>query len=142
MQTTQATKPVSAKVIEVKTHLIDVKGRILGRVANEIAHLLQGKHKTNYVPYLDMGDSVVVINAKHVLVTGNKRDDKIYTNYSGYPGGLTSTTFKKLLERRPDEIIRHAVSGMLPKNKLRDRRLAKLHIYGEAEHPHGNKISK
>ncbi|MEN9327554.1 MAG: hypothetical protein RI947_362 [Candidatus Parcubacteria bacterium] len=141
-QIKQSTKPVSSKSINREWHIIDMKDQVLGRSANEIAQLLQGKHKTNYVTYLDMGDNVVVINAKLLKVTGSKTDDKIYTYYSGYPGGLKEVPLKTLLDRKPSEVIRHAVSGMLPKNKLRDRRLARLHVYADEKHPHGDKITK
>lgn len=137
----QSTKSISAKSIQRKWHLIDVSGKILGREAVAIAQLLMGKSKVNYVPYLDNGDSVVVINAKQVEVTGKKRDEKEYDSYSGYPGGRSTTTFKRLIERKPDAVIRNAVAGMLPKNKLRQKRLARLFIYSDDKHPYGNKFS-
>jgi len=139
-QLTKSNKPVSAKTIERKWHLIDVKGKIVGRIAPEIAKLLQGKGKVDYAPYLDNGDYVVVINAKDVKFTGKKLDDKIYTRYSGYPDGLKQTTAGELLRRNPTRIVKEAVSGMLPKNKLRDRRLARLYVYPEATHPYQHKL--
>ena len=138
----QTTKPVSSKEIKREWLLIDVKGQILGRIANDISRMLQGKHKSNYMPYLDQGDHVVVINAREVAVSGSKAEDKTYTYYSGYPGGLKEVPFSKLQDQKPEEIIRHAVSGMLPKNKLRDRRLARLHIYADDKHPHAEYIKK
>lgn len=137
-----STQPISAKDIQREWHLIDMKKQVLGRITNHIATLLQGKHKRNYVANLDMGDNVVVINAKELVVTGSKPEDKIYTNYSGYPGGLREVSLKTMMEKKPEEVVRHAVSGKLPKNKLRDRRLARLHIYAEAHHPHADKITK
>ncbi|NTU72614.1 50S ribosomal protein L13 [Candidatus Roizmanbacteria bacterium] len=139
---TRSTKSVSAKNIVQKWHVIDAKNKILGRIANEIAHLLQGKHKTTYVPHLDSGDYVVVTNAKHVVVTGNKKKTKEYSYFSGYPGGLKTVTFETMIEKNPGEVFRHAVSGKLPKNKLRDRRLARLYVFGEAEHPYSDKVTQ
>lgn len=137
---TKSTKPISSTDINRSWHIIDLDGKVLGRAAQEISTLLQGKLKVNYAPYLDAGDNVVVINAKKVIVTGKKAESKEYTRYSGYPGGLTTETFAALIVRRPDEVIRRAVSGMLPKNKLRDRRLARLHIFPDARHPHGDLV--
>lgn len=137
---TQSTKPLSGQNIKRKWHIIDVKGKILGRVTPQIGKLLQGKHKTDYVSYLDTGDYVVVLNAKEVTISGKKSISKTYTNYSGYPGGLKKITFEKLLEKNPTEIIRRAVSGMLPKNKLRDRRLTRLYIFSDGKHPYQDKF--
>lgn len=128
-----STNVVSAKNIIRNRHLVDAKGKILGRLASEIANLISGKTKINYVPYLDQGDFVVVTNAKDIVVTGKKINQKKYIRHSGYRGGLKVETFSKLSKRRPEEIIRHAVSGMLPKSKLGDKMIAKLHVYaGEA----------
>lgn len=137
---TKSTKTISEKAIIRKWHLIDVNGKILGRIANEIATVLQGKDKVIYVPNIDTGDYVVVINAKNITVTGKKADTKTYTNYSGYPSGLRTVSYQAQLKKKPEEIIRHAVSGMLPKNKLRDRRLARLFIYADNNHPYADKI--
>ncbi|MBI5127604.1 50S ribosomal protein L13 [Candidatus Roizmanbacteria bacterium] len=139
---TQQTKSVKAKEINRKWHLFDVKGKILGRMASEISQLLQGKNKVNYVSYLDMGDYVVVINAKKVAISGRKNKTKVYTNYSGYPGGLRMVTYEKLLEQNPGLIIKNAVSGMLPKNKFRDVRLNRLFIFADENHPYKNKFIK
>lgn len=122
-------------------HLIDMKGQILGRIAPGIAKFLQGKQKAAYSSHLDNGDYVVVINASAVQVTGKKRRDKIYTSYSGYPGGLRQQTLQELLTAKPEEVIRRAVSGMLPKNKLRDRRLARLFIFKDSKHPYQDKFT-
>jgi len=119
---TISTKPVKAKEIKRDWHLIDASSKILGRLAPEIVKVLQGKHKRNYVPYLDMGDYVVVINAKKVIVSGKKADQKIYTRYSGYPGGLKEISFNKLLEEKPEEIVKRAVSGMLPKKQTEKKK--------------------
>ena len=123
-------------------HVIDLQDQVLGRAATQIANLLMGKNKSYFVRNLDCGDYVVVVNAKDFIATGNKEKKKIYTRYSGYPGGLRSETLGSLRNRRPIEVIRHAVSGMLPKNRLRDRMLTRLYIYEGAEHPHGDKIGK
>lgn len=137
---TKSTKPVKEKEVKRNWHLFDAKGKILGRFVSEITKFLLGKHKPNYVPYLDMGDYVVVINAKEIVVSGKKEENKLYTRYSGYPGGLKTITFKELKKNRPTEIIRHAVAGMLPKNKLRKKRLARLYIFENEEHPYKNKF--
>jgi len=137
---TISTKPVKAKEIKRDWHLIDASSKILGRLAPEIVKVLQGKHKRNYVPYLDMGDYVVVINAKKVIVSGKKADQKIYTRYSGYPGGLKEISFNKLLEEKPEEIVKRAVSGMLPKNKLRKKRLTRLYVFADENHPFADKF--
>ncbi len=133
---TKSTKPVSAKNIKRDWYLIDVKGKILGRAATRITSCLQGKHKVTTVPYLDSGDVVVVINAKDILLSGNKLKQNKYSFYSGYPGGLREISAGELLKKNPTELIRHAVSGMLPKNKLRDVRLARLFIFSDEIHPY------
>lgn len=137
----QSTKSISAKSIQRKWHLIDVNGKILGREAVAIAQILMGKSKVNYVPYLDNGDYVVVLNAAAIEVSGKKRDEKEYDFYSGYPGGRRVTTFKRLIEEKPDAVLRNAVAGMLPKNKLRQKRLARLFIYADDKHPYQNKFT-
>ena len=142
VQITKSTKPESQKSITRKWKLIDLEGKILGRAANEIAAHLIGKSKVTYVPYLDGGDNVVVINAKKVTISGRKAEDKEYTFFSGYPGGLRRLSFKALLEKNPDKLIRHAVTGMLPKNKLRDQRLARLHVFPDAKHTFNDKFNK
>ncbi len=128
------------KQVERRWHLIDVKDQILGRSATKIARLLSGKDKVEYVPHLDLGDHVVVINAKEVAVTGKKERQKIYYRHSGYPGGLRAETLRELRERRPEEIIRRAVKGMLPKNKLQKPMLKRLHIFAGAEHSFKDKF--
>jgi large subunit ribosomal protein L13 len=113
--------------------VVDAEGQVLGRLAARIARILIGKDKPSYTPSLDCGDHVVVINAEHVKLTGNKIDQKIYRHHSGYPGGLKEIPIRALLQRRPEEVIREAVLGMLPKNKLRARRARKLRVYAGKE---------
>lgn len=136
----QSTKPVKASDIKRGWYLVDVTDKVLGRIAPEIAKLLQGKHKVNYAPYLNGGDYVVVINAAKVRLTGKKAKTGYYTYYSGYPGGLKKVSFQKLLKDKPEELIKHAVSGMLPKNKLRDQRLKRLFIFVDEKHPYEDKL--
>jgi large subunit ribosomal protein L13 len=116
--------------------LIDAGDKILGRVAAEIASRLRGKHKPIFSPYTDTGDFVVVINAEKIALTGKKLDDKMYHHYSGYPGGLKSISAGKLLKKKPEDVIRIAVKGMLPKNSLGRMMLKKLKIYAGNKHPH------
>lgn len=110
-------------------HNIDATNRILGRLAAEIANLLRGKNKANFVPYLDMGDQVTVTNTDKIKVTGKKMKDKIYYHHSGYPGGIKETRLEEALEKDSREVVRKAVYGMLPKNKLRDKMINKLKLY-------------
>jgi large subunit ribosomal protein L13 len=117
-------------------HLIDAEAKTLGRLATQIADILRGKRKPEYTPHVDTGDFVVVVNAEKVRVTGNKRDDKLYRRHSGYPGGLRSRTLGDMLERRPEQVIRLAVRGMLPRNRLGRQQLRKLKVYAGPEHPH------
>jgi large subunit ribosomal protein L13 len=113
--------------------VIDADGQVLGRLATRVARLLIGKDKATYTPHLDCGDHVVVINAELVKLTGNKIDQKVYRHHSGWPGGLKEESVKSLLSRRPEEVVREAVLGMLPKNKLRARRAKKLRVYAGKE---------
>lgn len=113
--------------------VFDAEGVVLGRLATRIARMLIGKDKANYTPHLDCGDHVVVINAERVKLTGNKIDQKIYRHHSGYPGGLKEIPIRVMLQRRPEEVVREAVLGMLPKNKLRARRAKKLRVYAGSE---------
>ena len=132
----------TTKVADIKRewHLIDVKDETLGRVSTKIAGLLMGKSKPYFVRNLDLGDYVVIINAKDVKVTGNKETQKKYYGYSGYPGGFKSEALQHLRERRPTEIIKHAVSGMLPQNKLKSKMLKRLLIFVDAEHTYKDKF--
>ena len=122
--------------IELEWQLVDAEGKTLGRLATQIADTLRGKDKPQYTPHVDTGDFVVVVNAEKVAVTGNKLDDKRYYRHSGYPGGLRSRTLREQLDRRPEEVIRKAVKGMLPRNRLSRAQLRKLKIYAGPEHPH------
>lgn len=135
-QVTTSTRPIKAKEIERSWHLVDLDGKILGRELTHMATFLQGKNKRDFAPYLDCGDHVVVINASKVKVTGKKLEKKEYNTYSGFPGGRKTIKLGQALIRNPQQVVRHAVSGMLPKNKLRDVRLSRLHIYEDAKHPH------
>lgn len=117
-------------------HLVDADGMVLGRLSTEVARLLRGKHRPYFAPHLDTGDHVVVINASKVVLTAGKADDKFAYRHSGYPGGLRKTSYAELLDRSPEELIRRAVRGMLPKGTLGRQQLAKLKVYAGPEHPH------
>ena len=132
-------KTYTAKPGEVtrEWYLVDADGQTLGRLATLIADTLRGKRKPQYTPHVDTGDFVVVVNAEKIAVTGNKLDQKIYYRHSGYPGGLKERTLREQLERRPTEVLRKAVKGMLPKNRLAAKQLTKLKIYAGPDHPHG-----
>ncbi|KAJ1667298.1 54S ribosomal protein L23, mitochondrial [Coemansia sp. RSA 1646] len=123
-------------------HLVDVRGQVLGRIGSQIAQTLMGKHKPIYDPSSDCGDYVVVINAKHIAVSGRKREQKQYWSHSQYPGGLKQITMERLQEKNPEKVIEKAVSGMLPKNRLRKVRLARLLVFPDAEHPYAGNIMK
>jgi len=116
--------------------VVDATGQTLGRLASRVATVLRGKHKPVYSPSIDTGDHVIVINADKIHVTGRKLDQKIYYRYSGYPGGLKETTLRNMLDKRPTRVIRLAVRGMLPKNRLGRQMLKKLKIYAGSDHPH------
>jgi large subunit ribosomal protein L13 len=116
--------------------VVDASGKTLGRLATQIADTLRGKRKPEYTPHCDVGDFVIVVNAEKVAVTGKKREEKLYFRHSGYPSGLRTRTLGDLLERRPEEVIRLAVKGMLPRNRLGRAQLRKLKIYAGPEHPH------
>ena len=122
--------------VERKWYVVDAEGQTLGRLATEIATILRGKNKPQYTPHVDTGDFVVVVNAEKVAVTGRKAEQKVYRRHSGYPGGLKETSYEQLMERRPTEILRRAVKGMMPKNRLARQQLRKLKIYAGPEHPH------
>lgn len=134
------TQPTKGAEIQREWYLIDVKDETLGRIATRIAQLLQGKGKAHFVRHLDVGDRIVVINAGLVKVTGKKLQQKQYTRYSGYPGGLKKEQLRNLLARKPEEVIRKAVAGMLPKNRLRKRLLRRLYVYSAAKHPFADKF--
>lgn len=139
MKSSSATKQSD---IKREWHLIDLKDKVLGRISTEIAKLLMGKGKPYFVRNLDCGDYVVVINADVVKVTGKKEDQKKYYRYSGYPGGLTTETLAKLRQRKPEDVIIHAVKGMLPQNKLRAKMLNRLLVFKGEDHPYKDKFKK
>ena len=116
--------------------VVDASGKTLGRLATQIADILRGKRKPEYTPHCDTGDFVIVVNAERISVTGNKRKEKRYYRHSGYPGGLRSRTLEEMLARRPEEVIRLAVKGMLPRNRLARTQLRKLKVYAGPDHPH------
>lgn len=124
------------KEIDKKWFLVDAKDKVLGRIATQVAMRLRGKHKPIFTPHADTGDFVVVVNADKVVLTGRKWDQKNYYRYSGFIGGLKQITAKKLLEKKPEDIFRFAVKGMLPKNSLGRRQLKKLKVYAGPDHPH------
>jgi large subunit ribosomal protein L13 len=117
-------------------YVVDAEGQTLGRLATRIADTLRGKLKPEYTPHIDTGDFVVVVNAEKIVVTGNKLADKRYYRHSGYPGGLRSRTLQEMLDRQPEEVIRKAVKGMLPRNRLARAQLRKLKVYAGPDHPH------
>src|SRR5436190_20605271 len=131
-------KTWNAKTGEVPRawYVVDAEGQILGRLATRIADTLRGKDKPQYTPHTDTGDFVVVVNAEKIGVTGKKMDEKMYRRHSGYPGGLKERTLREQLQRRPTDVLRKAVKGMLPKNKLANAQIGKLKIYEGPEHPH------
>lgn len=117
-------------------YVVDADGKTLGRLATVIATTLRGKNKPQYTPHIDTGDFVIVVNAEKISVTGKKLTDKLYRRHSGYPGGLKTRTLQEQLDRRPEEVIRHAVKGMLPRNRLARRQITKLKVYAGPGHPH------
>lgn len=131
-------KTFSAKPAEVRRdwYVIDAEGKTLGRMATEIARRLRGKHKPEYTPHVDTGDYIVVVNAEKVQVTGNKASNKTYYRYSGFPGGMKSLTFDKMVQRAPERLIEIAVKGMLPKNPLGRAMIKKLKVYAGPDHSH------
>ena len=131
-------KTFSAKKEEVERswYIVDAEGKVLGRLATEVAKVLRGKHKPIYTPHVDTGDHVIVVNADKIRVTGDKLDAKIYYRHSLYPGGLKQRTLREMLDKFPERVIEKAVRGMLPKNKLGDHMITKMKVYAGATHPH------
>ncbi len=131
-------KTVSTKPADVTRdwYVVDAEGKTLGRMATEIARRLRGKHKPEYTPHVDTGDYIIVVNAEKVRVTGNKAKDKMYYRHTGYPGGLRSMSFEKMVDHAPERTIEFAVKGMLPKGPLGRAMYAKLKVYAGTEHPH------
>lgn len=136
------TTVTKGNIINRSWHLVDLENKTLGRVCVEIANILMGKNKVDFSPNRDAGDYVVAINASKVIVTGNKAKEKIYYSYSGFPGGLKELTFSELLARDPARLISHGVAGMMPKNKLRDKRLTRLKVFVGPDHSYNEKINK
>ena len=126
----------SNESIERKWYLVDGKDQVLGRMASQIASVLRGKHKPGFSPHLDLGDHVVVINADRIRVTGRKLDQKTYTRYTGYPGGLRKVNLNQMLQKKPERAVKLAVRGMLPKNRIGRQMIRKLRVYTGPEHPH------
>lgn len=122
--------------IESKWYIIDAQGKSLGRVATEAAKLLRGKHKPTYTPTIDTGDHVIVINCKDAVLTGKKLDQKMYRYHTGYVGGLKEITYREMMAKKPEEVVAHAVSGMLCKNKLRSRMMTRLRVFAGPNHDH------
>ncbi|MFV0477201.1 MAG: 50S ribosomal protein L13 [Parahaliea sp.] len=131
-------KTFSAKAEDVSRdwYIVDASDKTLGRLASEIAHRLRGKHKPEYTPHVDTGDYIVVVNAEKIRVTGNKTKDKMYHHHTGYPGGLKSISFEKLIDKAPERVLQGAVKGMLPRNPLGRAMFKKLKVYAGTEHPH------
>ncbi|RNC69388.1 MAG: 50S ribosomal protein L13 [Desulfuromonadales bacterium] len=132
----KTTKVAKTEEVTRDWYLVDADSKVLGRMATEIANILRGKKKPIFTPSVDTGDFVIVVNAEKVQLTGNKLADKVYYSHSGFPGGLKEITAGKLIEKKPEDLIRKAVKGMLPKNKLARHMLKKLKIYAGGEHPH------
>ncbi len=131
-----STHVVKLDEIEHKWYTIDAEGKVLGRIASDIAYILRGKHKPNFTPSMDNGDYVVVLNAEKIAVTGNRLESKMYYRHSGYPGGLRSMNLLRMMQIHPERVLENAVRGMLPRTKLGDAMLLKLRIYTGATHPH------
>jgi large subunit ribosomal protein L13 len=130
------TPHMSKEKVEKRWYLIDANGKVLGRLASEIAKILRGKKKAIFSPHVDTGDFVIVVNAEKVKLTGDKLKGKLYYHHSGYPGGLKAIAAEKLLANKPEELLRRAVKGMLPKNKLGSKVFTKLKVYAGPHHPH------
>jgi large subunit ribosomal protein L13 len=126
----------TAQTVEKEWFVVDAQGATLGRLATQVASILRGKHKPTYTPHADAGDFVVIVNAGKVHLTGRKMDQKMYYWYTGYPGGIKGRTARQMLDRKPEEVLRRAVKGMLPKNNLGRKMMTKLKIYASPEHPH------
>ena len=137
MEGLQKTYSMKASEIEKSWYVVDASEKILGRLSTKVASILRGKNKPDFTPHLDMGDYVVVINADKIALSGTKADDKKYFSHSGYPGGDKFTNIKKIMDKKPEFVIMHAVKGMLPKNRLGRKLLKNLKIYAGTDHPHG-----
>lgn len=124
--------------VERKWYVVDAENKTLGRLASEVASILRGKKKPIYTPHVDTGDYVIIINAEKIDVTGKKREEKLYRHHTGFPGGLKEITFEKLIARKPEEVLRHAIKGMLPKGKLGRQMYTKLKVYSGPDHKHAS----
>ena len=135
---TLKTKTYHAKAGEIERvwHVVDATGQTVGRLGSRVAHVLRGKHKPTFTPHVDNGDFVVVVNADRIQVTGNKPTQKIYYHHTGYPGGIKGEPYRLLFKRRPDRVLKIAVKGMLPKNRLGRKLIKKLYVYAGPRHPH------
>ena len=133
---TTKTYAVKSSDIQREWRVVDADGQTLGRLATRIATLLRGKHRVTFSTHIDTGDPVIVLNASKIKVTGRKLQAKQYVRHSGYPGGMRTESLERLLARRPEEVIRRAVRGMVPQNRLGEQMMRKLHVYAGAEHPH------
>ncbi len=136
MKGLQKTYSMKASEISKRWYLIDAEGKVLGRLATEVARLLRGKNKPTFTPHLDMGDNVIIINAEKIILTGTKGEDKDYFRHSQYPGGIKFVNIKKIKAERPEFVIEHAVKSMLPKSRLGRKIFGNLKVYTGAEHPH------
>ena len=136
------TESIKSSEIVRNWYLVDAKGKTLGRLASTIAQILRGKNKVNFTPHMDMSDFIVVVNADKVVLTGNKENSKEYWRHTGYPGGQKTVPFKKMLDEKPDQVIRTAVKGMLPHNKLGRKLLGHLKVYSGSNHPHNAQSPK
>ncbi|NOZ56648.1 MAG: 50S ribosomal protein L13 [Calditrichaeota bacterium] len=125
-----------AKDIEQKWYIVDAEGKILGRLASKVAFILRGKHRPEFAPHMDFGDHIIIINADKIRVTGRKAQQKHYVSYSGYPGGLKTVSYTRMLREHPERILFHAIKGMLPHNRLGRKLLKKVRIYAGPDHPH------
>ena len=135
-----STHVVKADDIERKWYTIDASGKVLGRLASDVAYILHGKHKPTFSPYLDVGDHVIVVNADKIAVTGDRLNKKMYYSHSGFPGGLRTTSLQRMLDTHPERVIENAVRGMLPRNKLGDAMVKKLRVYAGPGHPHEGQV--
>ncbi len=140
MKDIQKTYSMKEAEIQKKWYLVDAEGKVLGRLATEIATILRGKNKPEYTPNLDMGDNIIVINAEKVVLTGMKSNDKDYFKHTQYPGGDRFTNIKKVMKEKPEFVIMHAVKGMLPKSKLASKQMTNLKIYAGDKHPHSAQL--
>ena len=125
-----------SEAVERKWYLIDAEGMVLGRLASQVAHILRGKHKPTYTPHVDTGDHVIVVNADKVVLTGKKLDQKVYYYHTGHPGGIKGIPYRRLMERKPEFVVKHAIVGMLPKGPLGRQMAKKLRVYAGVTHEH------